>query len=260
MKVGTSVSCRGMPGRFWPGLLLSLLAGCATAQPHIEQALKADSRPTGTSAGAVESYHARCPDVLEVTVDGRPDLSGRKEIGPDGRIDLGSPGRARVEGLSAPDIARRVAEESEVAPAGVHVRVATYKSEQIFLIGQVAGSQSVVPYQGPETVVDLLRRVGGLTPGAAPDDVYVVRSRMVEGRRPEVFRVDLRAIVLRNDQRTNVTIQPLDQVFVGESGRCSFEKCIPPWLRPLYEAFCGMRHPATDQDAQTGQSGQLRKT
>jgi len=74
------------------------------------------------------------------------------------------------------------------------VRVATYKSEQIFLIGQVAGSQSVVPYQGPETVVDLLRRVGGLTPGAAPDDVYVVRSRMVEGRRPEVFRVQLRAL------------------------------------------------------------------
>jgi polysaccharide export outer membrane protein len=132
----------------------------------------------------------------------------------------------------------------------VRVRVIEYNSQQIFLIGQVAGSQRVVPYEGSQTVVDLLHRIGGLTAGAAPEDVYVVRSRLAEGKRPEVFRVDLRAILLNNDPSTNITLQPLDQIFVGESRQCSFEKCIPPWLRPLYETFCGMRGNSTRSPAQ----------
>ena len=45
-------------------------------------------------------------------------------------------------------------------------------------------------------MLDLLQRVGGIAPGAAPQDVYVVRSHLGEGR-PEVFHVDLDAIVLR---------------------------------------------------------------
>jgi protein involved in polysaccharide export with SLBB domain len=123
----------------------------------------------------------------------------------------------------------------------VHVRIAEFRSQQLFLVGQVVGLQRAVPYQGPETVLELLQRAGGITPGASPEDVDVVRSRLAEGKQPEVFHVDLRAIVLRHDAQTNLRLQPFDQVFVGESEESCLGKCMPPWLRPLYEAVCGLR-------------------
>jgi len=89
--------------------------------------------------------------------------------------------------------------------------------------------------------LDTLRRAGGITAGAAPEEVYVVRSRVSEGERPEIIRVDLRAILFNHDEKTNITVLPLDQVFVGETRRSAFEKAIAPWLRPVYELCCGMR-------------------
>jgi protein involved in polysaccharide export with SLBB domain len=253
IEAPASVSFRPLSARTWLGPLLCFLAGCAAGQPSLDRALLTNEGFPARAGTVAESYHVACPDVLEVRVDRRPPLSGRKAIGADGRIDLGELGRVRVERLTESEVACRVAEEAEIPTAWVRVQVVEYNSQQVFLIGQVAGAQRAVPYQGPETVVDLLHRIGGLTAGAAPEEVYVVRSRLVEGKRPEVFRVDLHAILLRNDPRTNVALQPLDQVFVGESGRFSFEKCVPPWLRPLYEAFCGMRRPPAKQAPQDTQ-------
>jgi protein involved in polysaccharide export with SLBB domain len=169
-------------------------------------------------------------------------------IGPDGRISLGAAGRLRVEGQPITEVTHRVAEFLGVPEGWVGVRVAEYNSQQIFLSGQVVGLQRAVPYQGPETILDLLRRAGGLTPGAAPEDVYVVRARIGEGRQPEVFRVDLKAILFRHDGRTNIVVQPLDQVFVGETCQFSLEKCFPPWLRPVYDALCGLKRPPGAED------------
>jgi hypothetical protein len=127
--------------------------------------------------------------------------------------------------------------------------VAAYRSEQVFLFGEVSGAQRAVPYQGPETVLDLLQRVGGLGAGAAPGDVQVVRAHVADGGRPEVFQVDLEAILRKKDQETNVRLEPFDQVYVGSSRPCRLSSCVPPWLRPLYESVCGLRRPASGQQA-----------
>jgi protein involved in polysaccharide export with SLBB domain len=201
----------------------------------------ADKGPADRDRGVAESYLVSCPDVLEVTIAERPDLGFRGPVGADGCADLGLLGRPRVEGKTVAGIALFLAEQAGVPAEQVHVRVAEFNSQPIYLFGQVSGLQRAVPYEGQETVLDLLQRVGGITPGAAPDDVYVVRSHLAEGTRPEVFHVDLRAIVLKNDYRTNLRLQPYDQVHVGETHQAKVERCIPPCLRPLYQALCDTR-------------------
>ena len=62
-----------------------------------------------------------------------------------------------------------------------------------------------------------------------------LRAGVAEDRKPEVYRVDLRAILFLDDPRTNIVVQPRDQVFVGERPLFSLERCIAPWLRPFYE-------------------------
>jgi hypothetical protein len=58
-----------------------------------------------------------------------------------------------------------------------------------------------------------------------------------DSQRPEVFHVDLASIVVKHDDRTNLRLQPGDQIYVGETRQARIEKCIPPWIRPLYQAI-----------------------
>ena len=229
---------------WWAGFLasgLGLLAGCAHHRARIEQALLADRPPPSHLQQIAGDYQVHCPDVLRVDVAPAPQYSGLQRIHADGRINLGEAGRPRVDGETALEIVRTVAEAVGVSPNQVHVAVAEYNSQYLYLFGQITGLQRTVPYQGPETVVDLLHRVGGLTPGAALHDIRVVRPHVAEGKAPEVFHIDLPAILLRGDPETNVVLEPYDQIHIGQSRRSYFSDCLPPWLRPFYNCACGMK-------------------
>ncbi|HEY1861990.1 MAG TPA: hypothetical protein VGG61_16630 [Gemmataceae bacterium] len=217
------------------------VCGCATNRRNLDQAMQtprvAQSLPTAVS----EPYTLGYPDVLGVTIRGQADPPSPCVIGVDGRINLGQRGRAYVEGQTLDQAVRTVADQAAVPPNRVEMHVEEYKSRQIYLLGQVASLRRSVPYQGPETVADFLRRVGGIAPGAQPREVHVIRSHIQDGRSPEVFHVDLQAIFLKHDERTNVFLQPFDQVYVGETRRSRLTKCLPKWLQPVYERLLGLK-------------------
>ena len=223
--------------------ILPHLSGCAKDRALVEQNLHDSQR----QEGAPEHYRVGCPDVLELAVAGRPEFAGRYVIGADGRIDLDDYGKPRVEGRTLAQVAALIAKEIGEEPASVTVRVSEFHGQHLLLFGEVIGHQRSVPYQGQETVLDLLRRVGGITAGAEPRDVYVVRAHLGESQRPEVIHVDLEAIVVKGDARTNIRLLPYDQVYVGETRRAQIEKAIPPWLRVLVPPF-GSKTNATQSE------------
>jgi protein involved in polysaccharide export with SLBB domain len=229
------------------GAALPFVSGCADAHSHVDRALMAERGTSARNEGVAERYQVECPDVLDIQVAGRPDLSGHFTVDLDGRISYGPAGAVLVDGRTPEEVAVRLAERVRLPLAQVVVRVAEFKSQEIYLAGPGIGIPRAVPYRGPETVLDVLKRIGGITPAAAPEEVYVVRSHIIEGDRPEVFHVDLRAIVSHKDDKTNVRLQPFDQVFVGETRQGRLDKCLPPWLRPLYQAIWGIRPPVTDE-------------
>jgi polysaccharide biosynthesis/export protein len=229
----------------WLGLLLMHGTGCTGQRPWVDRALMAQPIPPGERTQMAAEYLVGCPDLLEIKIGGRPELSGTQEVAGDGRISATNGERVHVEGLSTSEVARRLAGASRFPPEQISVRVAEYRSQKIYLVGQVVGLQRTVPYQGPEKVLDLLQRVGGVTAGAAPDAVYVVRSRIAEGKQPEVYRVRLRDILTQHDQSTNVQLQPQDQIYVGETNRSALSHYLPPWLKPMFDSLWGMARPQT---------------
>lgn len=239
----------GRPGQFrWPLLLFPLLTiGCVHTRDTIEKNLMADRSTRESRKGIATSYQVGCPDVLEVVISGPDGFSDRKPVAADGRIDLGAAGRPRVEGRTPSEVVRTVAQHLGRPASEVQVQVAEHKSQQVFLFGQVVGWHRAVPYQGQETVLELLQRAGGITPGAQVEDVYVVRSNVADGKRPEIFHIDLQAIVLNQDERTNLRLHPYDQIYIGGTRQASVEKCLPRWFRPLYHAAWGTR-PADPDD------------
>jgi protein involved in polysaccharide export with SLBB domain len=221
-------------------LLLSLLAGCATSPKCLDKALLAHHDATAQGMNLSDRYIIHCPDALEIKVAGHPEWSGEREVTADGRIGLTETAFLRVDGQTPAEAARTVAGVAAVPMGSVAVRVADYRSQYLYLFSDVPGLQQVVPYQGPETIVDFLQRVGGMSSRCAPADIQVVRAHVADGRPPETIHVDLSAILLKQDQRTNVTLQSFDQIYIGQSRQSAVLSCFPPWLQPLYKTLCGI--------------------
>jgi len=186
---------------FIAALLLLHAAGCVVDRAAVEKNLMA--HPSAQDADTVaQSYRVACPDIITLEIPQRPEFTGKYEIGADGRIDLGDYGNPRIEGRMLPEVAEVIGAETGVDPLNVKVRVLEFRSQRVLLFGEVAGRQRSVPYRGQETVLDLLRRVGGITPGAAPDDV---RGPAPSGRQPPAGSLS------RRSQRHRPEAGPADQ-------------------------------------------------
>src|SRR5690349_16831396 len=62
------------------GLVLCLLAGCAHGGAQVDRAVKADRGGPARNEGVAGQYIIACPDVLAVSVAGRPDLAGSAAV------------------------------------------------------------------------------------------------------------------------------------------------------------------------------------
>jgi protein involved in polysaccharide export with SLBB domain len=214
--------------------------GCATNQKCLDEALLADRDPAAHGTNLAEQYVVHCPDVVEINVKDHPEWSGVRAVTPDGRIGLTEHAYLRVDGQTTVATAKVLEHLAAAPPGDVGVRVVEYRSQVLYLVGEGPGLQRVVPYQGPETVVDFLQRVGGLSSRCAPGEIQVIRAHVADGGPTEVFHVDLSAILLKHDQRTNITLQSFDQIYIGQSRQSNVLSCCPPWFQPLYKAICGM--------------------
>jgi protein involved in polysaccharide export with SLBB domain len=228
-------------GRFWlASMCLIVASGCALTQARLEKALLDDRSPEAHTRDLEARYLLRCPDVVEIHIDGHDEISGVRPVAADGRVRLGQGTTVRVAGHTAPEVRRALAEHFHLAEPAVKVRVAEHKSQSIYLFSDVEGAQKVVAYRGPETILELLQRLGGVSPGSAPGNIQVVRSHIADGKPPEVFHVDLTAILLRHDQHTNVRLEPFDRVYIGQNRRSRIAVCVPPVLLPVYRLLCGI--------------------
>jgi len=153
--------------------------------------------------------------VLEITVAGKPDCSGRRLVYPDGRVDVGTCGAVFAEGCTAAEITRRVAKAAQVPVQAVNCRVAEARSRIVYVVGPGADHPRAVPYTGPERASELLARTGELSPLAHAVEVRVVRRNVARGAPTETFRVDLVA-ARKGDVRTDVIVEPNDEVHVIE--------------------------------------------
>jgi protein involved in polysaccharide export with SLBB domain len=217
-------------------------AGCAAHQNELARELLTDRTPAAHRADVAQLYTVHCPDILALAIGPPSNWSNECPVGPDGRIALPDGKPFKVDGLTLPEIRRAIARQVGVGRSVVDVSVAAYRSQQLFLFGEVSGAQRAVAYLGPETVLDLLQRAGGLGSGAAVGDVQVVRAHVADGAAPEVFQVDLEAILHKKDQETNVRLEPFDQVYIAQSRRSRFCSCVPPWLQPCFDAVCGIHN------------------
>jgi protein involved in polysaccharide export with SLBB domain len=225
-----------------PALVLSCLAaGCADCRFLSQKCPQPlDREAAATTPAPDAAYRIACPDVLEVSFADFPGWDALASVDLDGRLPLQSPGSPRVEGQTLDDVRRDLARLAGVAPERVEVRLAAPRSSRVYLHGPIRGRTRVVPYQGPEPVIDFLTRVGGLPPGSKLSQVYIIRPNVASGEEPEVFRVNVPAVLIDGDPATNFPLRPSDEVYIGETSRSVFSRVLPDWLGIVYRRVTGL--------------------
>jgi protein involved in polysaccharide export with SLBB domain len=177
---------------------------------------------------------------LQVTFTDHPEWDAIAVVDVDGRLPLAHPGSPLVDGATLEQVRADLATLAGCPVERVHVELAAPRSGRIVVFGPVRGRARVVPYQGPEPVIDFLKRIGGLPPGSKLNQVYVIRPNVAAASKPQVFRVNVGAVLVDGDARTNVPLQAGDQVYVGETRQSSVSRVLPDWLGTAYRRMTGL--------------------
>jgi len=206
--------------------LLSATTGAAVAQvtsqpsPPVSPATNsaAVSSPGAQNADATPATTSNVRigpgDLIEVSVFGAPDLSGRFRVSDAGNIDLPVTGQVHVENLDAESAAREIERRLKgadiVRNPGVAIFVLEYASQGVTLVGDVK-APGVYPILGSHRLMDVLASAGGLSMTAGKDIRIQHRD---DFDHPDVITIDNVTV----KPTRNPVIQSGDTITVPRSG------------------------------------------
>lgn len=210
--------------------------GCAS----VRSTVAVEQGVAWSAAETPAPYRIGCPDVLAVRFPDQPHLDCVVAVDLDGRLPLSESVQPQVEGNTLDDARRAIATAVGCEANRVLVQLADARTGRLYLFGPEQNRQRVVPYVGPERLLEFLVRTGSLQRGCADlRDVFVLRPNVAAGQSPQVFRANVGA-VCAGDHSTNVTLESGDQVYVGETRRSSFARLLPDWLKAGYRRIVGL--------------------
>jgi polysaccharide export outer membrane protein len=167
-------------------------------------------------------------DTLTVTVYEQPQLSGKFMVQPDGTFAFPLLGRVKVGGLSVQAIENEMRDrltKGYLKNPQVSVVVETYRSQQIFIIGEVK-QPGGLQFTGTMTMVEALARVGSITenagsealivrqaPGAQPPDAAALKRAQESKDEGNLIRVNLQSLQT-GALSENVTLRAGDTIFI----------------------------------------------
>src|SRR6266853_617201 len=124
----------------------------------------------------VTDYRVGPQDVLTITSYDQADLSGKFTVEADGTFTFPLIGRVRAGGLTLraleDALKTRLKDEGFFRHPQVTVAVETYKSQKIYVIGEVR-VPGAVPLSGDMTLVEAIARAGSTLPSASGEAIIV---------------------------------------------------------------------------------------
>jgi polysaccharide export outer membrane protein len=202
------------------GFRFLLLFGVVLASAIIVpgSALRAAQQPS------VTDYVVGPQDVLTITSYDQADLSGKFTLEADGTFTYPLIGRVKAGGLTLraleDSLKKRLKDEGFFNNPQVTIAVETYKSQRIFIVGEVR-TPGAYPLSGEMNLVEAIARAGS-TSSSASGEAIIVHSAASgasglmlpnQDQAANIERVDLRA--MQNGVFTdNIVLRDGDTIFV----------------------------------------------
>lgn len=212
-------------------LMLGLMSsGCATRDPAaIEPRVPAFKPveksdhvvfPSAEELAALEApgdpvFRLGSGDVLSLQVWGRPELSGRHTVGPDGVITVPVVGPVKVAPFTRDEAAGTVRARLErfYTDPSVQFSVEQYVSNRITVLGRVQ-NPGLLSFDHPPTLLEVLAKAGSLP--VIDKQATLTRCAIFRGR-DKVVWVDLKRLLNGGQAHLNLRMQPGDLVYIPDS-------------------------------------------
>ena len=188
-------------------------------QMEVDRANKAKAVAENFS-GAPDFYRIGPSDVLQITVWDHPELTipagsfrdpkdSGQQVGDDGNLYYPYVGVVHVAGMTGPELRHLLTRElsTYIMNPQLDVRVVAYRSQKVYVVGEVK-QPGVLPLDDvPMMVVDAISLAGGLTENAYKSGVNISRSG-------KIYEIDLKALYDSADASQNLMLQNGDIINV----------------------------------------------
>jgi polysaccharide export outer membrane protein len=167
---------------------------------------------------ADENYRLGSGDEITIDVWGRAELSGKHQIGPDGRITLPVVGSVILTGLTREEGASAVVQAYSkfYTNLSATLNVDVYTSNQIFVLGRVSKPGAII-FDRPPTLLEAITRAGSLPVGGmGAENAQLTRCAVFRGR-DQIAWIDLKALMTGANLSLNLQLQRNDIVYVPDA-------------------------------------------
>ncbi len=183
------------------------------ASPELQQSPNRVLKSMEPSAD--EEYTLGGGDEISLEFAGRPELSGKHIVGPDGRITLPLAGAIEVSGLTREQTSAAV--EKALAPyynnLSVTLRIDKYGSNRILMLGYVQ-HPGVLNFDQTPTLLEAITRAGLISsPDKKEIDSVPERCAIYRGSQQVVW-VDVKALLESGNPMADMRLRRNDVVFV----------------------------------------------
>lgn len=169
-------------------------------------------------AAEEDVYHLGAGDEITVEVWGRPELTGKHVLGPDGQITLPVAGSLKVSGMSRDEAPAAMVKAWQpfYSNLSVTMRIDRYLSNRVYILGRVS-SPGVLQFERQPTLLDVITRAGGLPiGGVGADKAALARCAIFRGR-DQVLWVDLRKMLNEGNLSYNIRLRRDDLIYIPDT-------------------------------------------
>jgi polysaccharide export outer membrane protein len=167
---------------------------------------------------ADEVYRLGCGDEISLDIWGHPELSGKHQIGPDGRVTLPVAGGLRIADLTREESADAVGQAFAKLYSNLSVTISVdrYSSNRIFILGRVSNPGAILFDRGP-TLLEAITRAGSLPVGGMGSEKAALTRCAVFRGRDQVAWIDLKALLTGGNLALNLQLRRDDIVYVPDA-------------------------------------------
>jgi polysaccharide biosynthesis/export protein len=172
---------------------------------------------------AQTDYRIGPQDVLNITVFGETDLSGKYTVEQDGTFTFPLIGRVKAGGITLREfeqaLKKQLIDGQFLKSPQVSIAIETYRSQRILVMGEVRAPGEYL-LSGDMTLLAALARAGGTSPAASREALIVRASRQVRDKATsndaEIIRIDLTDLQAGN-VALNITLQDGDTITIPKA-------------------------------------------